>query len=185
MKSVKTIGLTSLLLFFIVLLGLAIPTKATIYYDNAPLVKQLQSNWCWAASAEMIAKNRKSDAYDQMDIVKYIYGDTRNSVGTCAQVASGAKWATGFTSNFVALTNYLSFSSVCSALSGNWAIACMAYDSYKGHGHMFVIKTADDSNQGLYLYDPAVGNDNFWISHNDFVNNGIFYDIIRWRETVY
>ena len=81
MKIVKRT--VSLILVFIVLFNMnGLRSNAAVnsyYYVSVTPVQQLQSNWCWAACAQMAGRSKyPSSTRTQIHVVNHIYGTYDN-----------------------------------------------------------------------------------------------------------
>lgn len=65
-------------IILIVALSLSVFTFATSWNTYVLRVEQEKDNWCWAASAEMVARNQVSTSLRQGDAVEYLKGTSSN-----------------------------------------------------------------------------------------------------------
>ena len=109
---------------------------------SPPLKPQEMSNWCWAASAQMLALN-----YDpritltQSNAVNYIFGDTKNKGGSAQQTAAAAE----FYLESVGNNTPISHTDEGTIISKN------ALLGYLEAGHSVIIR------RGLYASDDVSG----------------------------
>lgn len=148
---------------------------------NVTAYKQEKSNWCWAASDQMVIKYCKSSAPTQSQIVKFIFGSADNKPATIPQIRS-------------ALTNWnVRSSSTSGALSftqvqNNINSSCLIIVGLKGNesiGHMNVIRGYDTSNSKVLFADPSDG-DYHAQSYSNY-KKGYHYDGVYyvWQDSIY
>ena len=142
---------------------------------STPQQLQLKTNWCWAASAYIMAEYRYEGSKTQTQIANYINGG-KDTVQTNADIAEGSTWATynniqhdyNGILNCSTIINYISNYKPTTVCNGY-------YDSSgKWYGHFMVcigfVKNPTNINQSkLFIYN--VGNDSYyWVTYSDYLN---------------
>lgn len=143
---------------------------ATLDVDR---VTQAKTNWCWAATCEMIGTYHNSDSSrTQWDVVKKIKGSSYPNVGgTTTDIKNGIKYASEDLVTYSS-GSILSWSSHTSNISNGDPIGVwLSWDS--GGSHAVVCagtKTTSNTNY-LYILDPWEDTDSTWYSY-DALKNG-------------
>jgi hypothetical protein len=124
-----------------------------------PKVKQKYSNWCWAASAQMVGRWSvpTNSSRTQTDAVIYTYGAPVNYTATATQTKNAATYVAKNYATFIPLTNMslASIKNVVNSFNNPLIAGCINYNN-AGYGHMVVIHGVDTSNN-LLICDPATG----------------------------
>lgn len=162
--------------FFSLVLTLVMLFSAAATVSAATLdvtrVKQAKTNWCWAATSEMIGNYmNSSSSRTQWDVVAHIKGsDYPNKGGTTSDITAGIKYA----SKDVVTYTYgstLSWSKHTTNIdNGNPIAVWMNWDS--GGAHALVCagtKTTGGSNY-LYIVDPWENNTSQWYKYDSLKN---------------
>lgn len=101
-KFVRHLSLSvSLSLLFVSIFAIQLPVKATNQHDYLSItpVIQAKTNWCWAASGEMMGKNIcPTSTWTQYDLVHYIKSTVGsepypNEGGTLSDCVDAVSWA--------------------------------------------------------------------------------------------
>lgn len=128
---------------------LAVPTQYSISITRRA---QQQSNWCWAATAQMIG-SKYCTVKSQENIVKTIKGAVINKGGTDSDVASAIQYACDAKYS-VKTKGVQTYSTVQSNIAGNKLIGVkMEWNSGGVHA---VVLTGYTTTGGVTLVDPAV-----------------------------
>lgn len=145
-------------------------------FTPCPLRGQQYSNWCWAASTQMLLETKGYNR-TQSDICTYIHGLAVNKGGNIYNVASAARWGSNNSLTFDARTVPLPFSgagSVVSSINNGWSVA--AGCSNGRINHMMVITGYDTNNNCVWLQDPQGNVNSFpapgketWCTYNALV----------------
>lgn len=201
MKNHKYIKFVSVLFCLILLFVVccSTPASALSQYDSVSIttVEQAKSNWCWAACAEMLARNIKpSTTYTQYDIVKYIKGTSSESypnvTANASELRTGARYASGCIKGISTDYSVRSFSQIWNSIGNGYAVvASSAYynsSNIRTNGHAVVIYATQfiDGSSGSSYYidyiDPADGSRNH-CTYSSFCD-GTFNDG-KYEWTVY
>lgn len=144
--------------------------------------KQQKTNWCWAASCEMIGYYITGYDKSQPNIVSYIYGNT-DDVGSGS--ISNVKKALAYTTSRSALVVGGATSQVhvkTEIDSGDPLYCSMGWDDGGGHGLVISGYTA----YSVQLIDPWQSNATTYYPYNDLVNGTTIHSGTGyWRDTVY
>ncbi|MBQ5953499.1 MAG: hypothetical protein IJL47_05615 [Lachnospiraceae bacterium] len=138
-----------------------VPPGVTGYTIYAGYVPQQQSKWCWAASAQNVAKvEYPSSTRTQSNIVTHIKGSAINDyVWFHSETKEAAEYACYDTKSFSSAG--MLYYSVLSDLiyNGHPVIAFLSAGLIKpGHYVLFMGWGISESNENLiYLYDPGNG----------------------------
>lgn len=131
-------------------------------------VKQAKTNWCWAATSEMIGTYQNGDSSrTQWDIVKYLKGSSYpNKGGTVSDIKKAIKYSS---KDLVTYTSgsTLSWSKHTSNINNSNPIA-MWIDWNSGGAHAVVCagtKTSSGNNY-LYVLDPWENTTSTWYNYN-------------------
>lgn len=130
---------------------LAAPTSRILSITR---YEQKKSNWCWAATAQMLGKYYNSSK-SQAKISEYVMGNsTNNSGATNTQVSKAIKYATG--KNYT-LATPLTYNEIKSFI-GNKSMPLgirMVWSGVKGH--ILVMSGYNNTGSKVTLVDPASG----------------------------
>ena len=189
--------LSVFLAVFIFSLSLCLNVNAASQYTGVSIttVIQAKSNWCWAACAQMGAKNAySSSTRDRYDIVHYIFDNESvyypNYGASIYRQSIGAKYATN-NKSFGYTYSAWSFSKLKDSLAKGYAIQT-AGGYYSGTkrtgGHMVIVCGVQfiNNSSGLSYYvdykDPIDGS-NHHCTYEQFCNGG--YNGRKYDQTVY
>jgi len=160
----------------------ATPAFATVKWLSTVVpAQQAKSNWCWAASGEMIEKHF-GGTLSQWANVDYIYHN-QNYPNYTASLNQTNQAINHFQTKRTGMT----ISSGLTFLSVKYQINCggpmaAGWGYYSGGGHMTVVRGYDDDTATRYVYwvNPADG-----AGHKNTYN--WFYDdgVHRWVESIY
>jgi ABC-type dipeptide/oligopeptide/nickel transport system permease component len=140
---------------------------------------QQQSNWCWAAVTDMIAKFFGANS-SQTDIVTYVKGSLVNETGTVYDMQKGLS---KYRITSTPITTTLGFASVISEINNGQPIGTViAWSSGGGHAHVIRGYYEDTSNstQNLYYIDPLDASYNI-MSYSNYLSNSSFH----WVNTLH
>ncbi len=176
----KRIKISSLFIALLLAVVIATPAYATVKWLSTVVpVKQAKSNWCWAASSEMVIKHYGGTA-NQWAVVNYIYPN-QNYPNYAASMSQTDQAIDHFQShNGNISSSSLSFTAVKYQTNNNSPIVA-GWLWYTGGGHMVVIRGYDDASpQYVYWCNPAdgYGHKNYY---SWFVDNGVRY----WAESIF
>ena len=154
--NVKAVKLLSIILIVcLVFCVLASNAFALIYDATVTRVEQAYSNWCWAASSEMIGKKiSPSLNRDQYNIATYLLGpNPPNNTATNAAITEALNYACGIsTTTYMGTLTFSGCKTYCDneyplAIKIRWNI----FDN-----HVVVVDAVDDSNNKLRIVDPGL-----------------------------
>ena len=135
------------------------PAYATAKYLSTVVpVKQAKSNWCWAASGEMVEKHF-SGTLSQWANVDYIYPGENypNKAASIYQTDQAIDHFQRVGENGNITLNPLSFTAVKYQTNENGPIVTF-WAWYSGGGHVVVCRGYDDASPGyVYWVDPGDG----------------------------
>lgn len=139
---------------------------------NIAAVQQEQSNWCWAASTEMVADYFGANA-TQTDIVRYVKGSVVNETGTVYDIQKGLSH---YNISSTPVLSSLSFQTIVNQINnGQPQVAIIRWAS--GGGHAYVIRgyyeDTSASKQDVYYIDPWDASYNL-MAYSSFVSNNSF-----------
>lgn len=155
MKRVGRVLATATLILGVLLFPL-VEVNATPPYSNSLSVvrsEQIQTNWCWAASAKMIG-DFMGYTHSQSDIVTAVKGYIVNSGASDSEVISALSYATN--SNYYILNEYRPAISTIRSKIDSIKPIYMKMDWSNGVSHGVVVKGYNDYTQ-LIIVDPAMG----------------------------
>ena len=143
---------------------------ATNYYAPVTRVTQAYSNWCWAASAEMVGKviDSSSDR-DQYDIAEFVKGSNPPNEGaTNSEMVTALNYSCNL-SSATFLSSVMTFSA-CKACISNYVpfVVRIRWGSTSNY-HAVVADAANDVNNKLRIVDPASGCSNAWYSYDSLI----------------
>lgn len=157
---------------FILFLMLAMTANALAATLDVDRVTQAKTNWCWAASSEMIGTyHNSSSSRTQWDIVKYIKGSSYpNEGGTTSDITKGIKYVSMDTVTYQS-GSVASWSTHTTQISNGNPIAVWV-DWTNGGAHLVVCagtKTTSGTDY-LYIIDPWEDNASEWYSYTAMKN---------------
>ena len=129
----------------------AAPTSRTL---SITWYEQKKSNWCLAATAQMLGKYYNGSK-TQAQISEYVMGNsTNNSAATNTQVSKAIKYATG--KNYI-LATPLTYNEIRSFI-GDKSIPLGIRMVWSGvNGHILVMSGYNNTGSKVTLVDPASG----------------------------
>ena len=152
---------------------------------SVPIYKQEKSNWCWVASARMMAKYHvPSSTRTQTQMVVYIKGSNVNKTGTTTEAANAAKYA-AHNQRIYLPRSAQTFDVIKARINENVPVYAAAgyYDSNNERhgGHAVVIygyQIVPKSTGGIYYNDPSTASSHYtrFSSFCDGSYNGRKYD---------
>ena len=184
-KRILLVGITILVAFCLSFSAYA--DRSYSYSISVTPVVQSNSNWCWAACAEMAGKVLyPSTGRTQSDAYCYIYHSlTGNASASIEDSANATEYVTHFNSTLTGVYYTLSFSTIKTHIqNGNPIQAAAGYyiGSTRCGGHVVVIKgvyfASATSTKYIQYVDPANGN-TYSCTYTAFCNgsyNGRKYD---------
>ena len=144
-----------------------IPANALTQSESVSItsIQQARSNWCWAACAEMSAKNvYPATSRTQYSVVTYIKGkSTINKTGTLSEQATGSKYAAFDKKNYGSTSSRWTFSKIAQSLSKGYAVQA-------GGGHYSETGTRNGGHMVVIYGTVFVDNNsctNYYISYAD------------------
>ena len=130
--------------------------------------KQEKSNWCWAACAQMVGKYITKTVKEQSVIVKHVKGAVIDDGATYDEMSTAIKYATSSSSLYRYTTPDFSVIHKAVYEKVHPGVIAIVWDT--GYGHSMVISGSNDSEQKMYLIDPAAGVSNAWYSYTKLKN---------------
>ena len=130
-------------------------------------VVQAKTNWCWAASSEMVGRYQNSSSTrDQWDIVKYIKGSSYpNEGGSNSEIEKAIRYAsentvTYNTSNTLTFANHENHIDNSDPLvvrmdwnsGGAHAVVCAGYKTSGSTNYIYLIDPIEDTTKEYYNY---------------------------------
>jgi hypothetical protein len=153
--------------------------------DYVPLYLQQQTEWCHAASLQMVAAWRAQykgaqPAPNQCTIVGYELGSSTcgNQPAYTNQVVTGAQ-ALGFSQAAFNNAVYNLADSMSQLQAVGPYIAQIMWST--GGGHYVVVKGTDVTTSTIEINDPIYGN--MWVDYNKFLTS--YENVGSWQYTVY
>lgn len=134
-------------------------TNQPAYY---PQVVQAETNWCWAACAEMAGKNvYPASSRTQASVVEYVFGTQVNETGSRIQGAQGSQYVADNRKSFSYVDARWSYSQIVEAINKGYVVqASVGYYDETGTrrlgGHRLIIY-ATSFGSTLSYYDPGDG----------------------------
>lgn len=162
--------------FLSVLLALVLVFSTTITASAATLdvtrVKQAKTNWCWAATSQMIGNYMNSSSNrTQWDVVAYVKNSSYpNTGGTTSDIKKGIKYASNDAVTYTSGSTRSWASHTSDIDTGNPIGVWMNWDN--GGAHALVCagtKTSSGSNY-LYIIDPWEDNTSEWYNYTSLKN---------------
>lgn len=143
----------------ILLISLVLSNEAHAidYQHTASIVpvNQAQSNWCWAACAQMISSHfYPNSTINQNQIVTYVKGGLVNQTAQPQELINAIKYATYNTQTYVYTYAPIGFSGIDNNIYNGYPVVANVYS----HA-VLVYQTLSISNQFYYVtyYDPDWG----------------------------
>lgn len=139
---------------------------------------QQNTNWCWAASVEMIGYFQTKVDKKQPDIVKYIKGSVVNQTASASDQVKALQW---YNQNAFASADYWSADTVSSFdkyVKGNFskghATSLSCVRSSGSGGHSFVVYNVNGDN--IDLIDPwaSTTKPTMRVSKNALINGNVY-----------
>lgn len=184
----KKIHFLSLVITLMLVLSTTITASAATL--DVSRVKQAKTNWCWAATSEMVGTYVNSaSSRTQWDVVAYIKGSNYPNVGgTTSNIKNGIKYASNNTVTYTSGST-LSWSKHTSNINDGYPIAVwMNWDSDGAHALVCAgTKTSSGSNY-LYIIDPWENNTSEWYKYDSLKNGTTIqsgkgsYDTSFWKS---
>ena len=181
-------------LMILVLIIAVYPVKSSatqqVYTVSVTPVQQFQSNWCWAACAEMAGKSKyPSSSRGQLQVVNHLFGTYDNPYpnveGSLQNSATGSTYVTYNNYSYSYTYSTWTFSQIATSIQqGNAVQTALGYYTSAGRngGHMILIYEIHLSYNMVSFIDPGDGLSHtcgFSSLQNGSYNGG-FYD-----QTVY
>ncbi|MGN1031134.1 MAG: papain-like cysteine protease family protein [Butyricicoccaceae bacterium] len=143
--------------------------------------EQEKSNWCWAASAQMVGKYVYGTKMSQSNICTYVKGEVVNTTATISQVATALYYTTR--KGTASSNSYFSLSTSQTHINNSKPfIARLGWNS--GGGHAVAIYGYNDST--LYVADPAVGCGKQGYTYSNMISSNKFQSGTgKWTHTAY
>ena len=134
-------------------------------------VEQAKTNWCWAASAEMVGTYNTTSNLRQYEIVYYFHGESYPNVGgTRQQIATGINYSSNYTKSAYT-SNFFTLSSIKSNIDKAHPFVIWI-DWNSGGSHAVV--GAGYSGSSVYVIDPWPGISNRYYTYSSLQNGGSF-----------
>ena len=138
-----------------------IPADATTYdvYLSRFEQESGMTAWCWAACAEMLARNQVSTSRRQRDGVIYVYGSAINEAGNSLDTKKASDYISNNSISTIRGDVPLIESAVKTKISSGYPIiAGISGLSSNDYFHAFVIDQYTDTTSKVRLVDPWIGN---------------------------
>jgi len=151
---------------------------------NVPMLRQLDTNWCWAASALMTGRFlHPFPTRTQQQIVAHIHGDVVNEPANVFQTTTATRFATHNTMGFQGLTRSVSFAQVRNHINVSLPVQALVHRS-GAIGHFYVINGFNEPASGAHIFviDPWDARGHY-VSFNNFLN-GNWRDTRPWVNTI-
>lgn len=116
-------------------------------------VQQAQSNWCWAASSQMLGQFVRASCPGQASIVRAIMGWEANQGANDTQLKNALAFATERSANYTGVYPYSSITATMNG--GRGLIAKFLWNS--GTAHAVVFSGYNTSSSLVRITDPASG----------------------------
>ena len=143
------------LLILIAAIVMVYPSQASATRVMLEIIprKQVMSNWCWAACAQMIGECF-GKSYAQGEIVEEIKGESVNEGGTLEELADAIKFTSKCSTKI--LKDTISFSKVKSEIRDSNPFAIRIFFDWEWRQHAVVDAGYDDesTNESVYILDP-------------------------------
>lgn len=142
----------------------AAPTSA---YLSMTRYEQEKSNWCWAATAQMLGKYY-GKSYTQSQISTYVKGNsTNNATAMLAELTYAIKYATG--KNWI-VTTAATFDNIKGYIGDDSMPLGIRMQWLSEGGHYLVMCGYNGSTSKVTLIDPAVGCLTKSYNYDDLIN---------------
>lgn len=155
---------------------------SSVYLGSVSRVVQAQSNWCWAACDQMVARYDSSSSKTQYDIVYHEFGNYSNSDASISATLDGVKYGSDYSFNYYS-TSAFSYVQIENQLD-NVGSPLIASISNGVNGHAVVVHGYDSADTSVDYIDPKNG-----VSYNqDFIDfqNGVgILSYGTYRNTIY
>lgn len=171
----------------ILVLCLSLTVCATSWNTYVLRVEQEKDNWCWAASAEMVARNQVSTSLRQGDAVEYLKGtedDPRPDVaGTMVDCKNALSYIANYSFSVIRGSTPLIESALQTKISSGFPV-CAGILWSAGGGHMVVLDKYTDTTSLVRVVDPWYDcTEKIEYEYDDLIN-GVFMgsDTGTWAE---
>lgn len=142
---------------------------------NVTKYSQEKSNWCWAASAQMLGKYYTGSKIDQSNIVYHVKGSTTvNETAYDDETRSAISYAVG-SSYLVTRSGVKSYASLENAIYNKSKPFAIKVVWSGGGAHILVVSGVNGFTSDLFhLINPSASRPNAWYSYNALVNGATF-----------
>lgn len=182
--------LINVVLVLVLLMSISMTAFAENWYyaSNVPIVQQAKDQWCWAASAEMAAKNASPNSNrTQWNAVAFVKGSSSiNQPGTSNETCLAAEHIAYNNVNFT--SNYYRWSMTSirnEVMHNNKPLITLGGYYTNGNrtgGHFVVIDAVYQTSNYIRYKDPWDATTH-WVTYNAFSDGS--YNNRRYEETVY
>ncbi len=185
-KSKKRIS-SILIILLVTSLSMSAFAENWYYAKNVPMVQQAKSQWCWAASAEMAAKNIYPNTNrNQWGAVEEVKGsNTINQPGTSHEASLAAEYICYGYSDFK-YNGVWSMQSIRNEIMNNnkplMILAGYYNNGNRNGGHFVVIDAVYETSNYIRYKDPW-DSTTHWTTYTAFSNGS--YNSRVYEETVY
>lgn len=138
----------------------------TTYIMNITKYQQEKSNWCWAATAKMIASFLGYQSITQSGIVGYIKGSTVNETASQGEIRSAIQYA--INSQFAVRTEGVLFHIKIQEYISNRRPLGLGVSNGSGMGHVVVVSGYGSGT--VTIIDPAANVATKSYTYNSLVN---------------
>ncbi len=174
----------------------SVVATATSYIVFYTKYNQEQSNWCWAACAQMSGKQAYSASnLTQSQAVTYVKGAPLNQPGSLYETQIAAQRFTNNTITYSSNASYMMYEFLCAQMLYakvpicGWSLYDPPYTNPVS-GHMVTVSsvefgTTPDSRYVTY-FDPAYQTESIRVSYSTFMEHSAGSDTYyKWTGSVY
>ncbi len=146
---------------------------------NLPLIYQVQSEWCWAACANMVLRFCVNAQNSNCDIVNWLLNQTNCcSASNSISCNRNCQWAdiekiyTHWNITCTQINDNIPFNDIITEIDNNRPVQ-IGYQWDFGGGHVVVAigyNLSSDNKQYVYLNDPIRGHG--WYLYTNIINAG-------------
>ena len=153
-------------------------TSGSYRLINVTKYSQEMSNWCWAASAQMLGKYYTGTKTSQASIVQYVKGSSSsNTAAVDSETRLAISYAVG-SSYLVTASGVKNYSTLENKIYNQEKPFAIRIRWASGGGHIFVVSGVNGAVADyLHLINPNANRANQWHSYTAMVNGTVFpYD---------
>jgi len=155
-----------------------ITVSAAVYSVSVTRVKQKDTEWCWAACAEMVAHTVYPNSFrNQIDAVDWVHTAVVNKGANISQTAAATAYVGHSKFTAGGSSSPLSLDTVKTKLSQGKPIIASVQTGI-GSRHMFVLylyrEATANSSDSVALIDPWENNTVFEYNYAPLINGGVY-----------